>query len=198
MRFFVISIRSLFNKLTYIFAAAVVLGLMIAVSYAQDDAMRQAEKPTASPTAAMPQETPAPAVVTHTPRPTPTPLTPFISSLRGVKINMTKDEVRDILGKPDVSDKAGLFYQFSKTRSAQIGLDSKGVVRTIAFLYMDGDKEAMSYSEVFGPDAVPVPKKNGTIYKMVRYPNDHFWITYSMTNPGLKSITVVTMRRIGN
>jgi len=149
----------------------------------------------------MPEMTPAPQLspaVTMTPAPSPTPLGPFVTALKGISINMTRDQVKEVLGSPSVSDKTGVLYEFSKTHSAQIGLDSKGKVRTIALIYMDGDTGPMSYTDVFGPDAVPVPKKSGNIYKLVRYPADHFWISYSMTNPGSKPMTVVTMRRIGN
>ena len=77
-----------------------------------------------------------------------------------------------------------------------LGLDTKSKVRTIALLFMDGDPKAMSFADVFGPDAKAYPKKNGSIYKMVRYPAAGYWVSYSLTNPTKNAMTVVTMRKM--
>jgi len=140
---------------------------------------------------AMPDPTPASIAMS-----TPTPVMPVITSLKGVTVGMSKDEVKDLLGKPKSSDKTSMLYSFSKTETAQIGLDTKSKVRTIALLFMDGDPKAMSFADVFGPDAKAYPKKNGSIYKMVRYPAAGYWVSYSLTNPTKNAMTVVTMRKM--
>lgn len=131
------------------------------------------------------------------PKRTPSPLTPYIEDLKGVAINMTADQAIEKLGKPKVSDKAGMYFQFSGTDSAQVGLDAKHKVRTVALIYRTGSADAMQPEDVFGPDVLIVPKKDGSIYKMVRYPSAGFWIAYSKTG-GSKPMTTVTMRRIGS
>jgi hypothetical protein len=146
--------------------------------------------PDASP-APLPSATPMAA-----PRPSPTPTGPFVSDLKGVKVGMTKKEVEGVLGRARVSDDAGMYYSFSDTQSAQIGLDSEGKVRTIALLFSEGDKHAMSYTDVFGPGTPPAPDANGNVYQMVRYPSAGFWISYSLTNTADSPMTVITMRRI--
>ena len=47
--------------------------------------------------------------------------------------------------------------------------------------------------EVLGVEITP--KKNGTIYKLVRYPDAGYWVAYSRT-AGKSPIVSVTMRKI--
>lgn len=128
--------------------------------------------------------------------PTPTPVEPFVTELRGVSIGMTRDEVKDKLGKPKVSDKAGMYFELAKNESAQIGIDAKGLVRTVALIYANGDSDAPKFEDIFGPDVAMVKKKDGSVYKLVRYRSAGFWIAYSRS-AGKKAMTTVTMRRIG-
>lgn len=132
------------------------------------------------------------ALVTPTPRPA---REPAIRDLRGVSIDMTLDVAKEKLGKPKVADKAGLYYEFSKSESAQIGIDDKKKVRTIALIFSYDSSNIPTFAEVFGPDVPMVEKKDGSIYKMVRYPKDGFWIAYSRA-AGMKPMTIITMRRI--
>jgi hypothetical protein len=131
-----------------------------------------------------------------TPAPTPVPaLQPAIHDLRGASIDMTLEEVKEKLGKPKITDKTGLFYEFSKGETAQIGIDEKKKVRTIALIFASDSSNIPSYAEVFGPDVPLVPKQDGSIYKMVRYPKSGYWIAYSRS-AGKQPITIITMRRI--
>ncbi|MEP6944474.1 MAG: hypothetical protein ABJA02_01045 [Acidobacteriota bacterium] len=150
---------------------------------------------------AMPTPTPSESVSpTSTPQATPSPaptrLMPFIKDLQGVPIGMPRKEVEKNLGSAKVSDKAGLYYEFSKTHSAQIGFDADSNVRTVALIFTGGDKSAPAFADVFGADVSSSPNANGGIYKMVRYPEAGFWVSYSVTNPGPQATTVVTMRRM--
>ena len=121
---------------------------------------------------------------------------PLITDLKGVKIGMTKDEVKEKLGKPSTGDKTGLVYTISKIETAQIGLDSKGNVRTVALIYSDEDANAPKFADIFGPDVPMETKKNGSVYKLVRYPSAGFWIAYSRSIVDKKPLTTITMRKI--
>ncbi len=121
---------------------------------------------------------------------------PVITDLKGIKIGMTKDEVREKLGKPSTSDKSSMVYTLSKIETAQIGLNSKGNVRTIALIYTHEDANTPKFSDDFGPDVPMETKKNGSVYKLVRYPSAGFWIAYSRSIIDKKPLTTITMRKL--
>ncbi|MEO6051602.1 MAG: hypothetical protein ABIP78_09770 [Pyrinomonadaceae bacterium] len=128
----------------------------------------------------------------------PLPMAPAISSLKGVSVGMTKDEVKEALGKPKMSDKTSMNYTFSKTETAQIRFDEKGKARTIAVIYTNGDETAPSFSDIFGPDVPLVKGKNGSEYKLIRYRDVGYYVAYSRTIVSKKAMTVITMRKLAN
>ena len=101
----------------------------------------------------------------------PSQLAPAISSLKGVSVGMTKAEVKDVLGKPKMSDKTSMNYTFSKTETAQIGFNEKEKVRTIAVIYQKGDETDPSFSDIFSHDVPLVEGINGGVVKLIRYHN---------------------------
>lgn len=121
---------------------------------------------------------------------------PVITDLKGIKFGMTKDEVREKLGKPSTADKSSMVYTLSKIETAQIGLNSKGNVRTIALIFTNEDANTPKFSDVFGPDVPMETKKNGSVYKLVRYPSAGFWIAYSRSIIDKKPLTTITMRKL--
>ncbi len=126
----------------------------------------------------------------------PSQLAPAVSSLKGVSVGMTKNEVKEVLGKPKMSDKTSMNYTFSKTETAQIGFNEKEKVRTIAVIYTNGDETAPSFSDIFGPDVPRVEGKNGSIYKLIRYHSAGYYVAYSRTMVSKKPMTVITMRKL--
>jgi len=128
----------------------------------------------------------------------PLQIAPAISDLKGVSVGMTKDEVKEVLGKPKMSDKTSMNYTFSKTETAQIGFNEQGKARTIAVIYTDGDETAPSFLDIFGPDVPLVEGKNGGVYKLIRYRNAGFYVAYSRTMVSKKPMTVITMRKLAN
>ena len=120
---------------------------------------------------------------------------PFLSELKGISIGMSPDEVLKRLGKPKASDKSGMLFSLAKNELAQIGLGPKGMVRTIALIYEDGNENAPDLEDIFGPAVDVAKNEDGSVYKMVRYDNVGFWLAYSRTG-GEDPLTTVTMRRI--
>jgi hypothetical protein len=92
-----------------------------------------------------------------------------------------------------VQDDSGLLFSLSGGDSVQIGLDENKHVRTVAEIYAAGSKNAPSLKEVFGPDEQEV---SGDTYKMERYSDAGYWVSYSRSNSKDKPIVVVTMRKI--
>ena len=121
---------------------------------------------------------------------------PAITDLKGVSVGMTRAEVREVLGKPQVSGKASMNYKFSKTSTAQIGFDPAGKVRTIALIYMNGDATAPSFADVFGPDVPMVEKEDGSVYNLLRYKTAGYYVAYSKTMVSKKPMVVITMRKL--
>jgi len=118
---------------------------------------------------------------------------PAVRTVRDVQLGMSLDDVKKKLGKPDVQDDTGVLFSLSGGDSVQIALDEKKEVKVVAAIYAPGSKIAPSLKDIFGPDAVDA---TGDTYKMERYPDAGYWISYSRSNSQDKPIVVVTMRKI--
>lgn len=141
------------------------------------------------------------AILTLGQEPTPVPGsgvptdTPFVNQLKGISIGMTPDEVVEKLGKPKASDDAGMLFSLAKNEMAQIGIGPKGKVRAIALIYEDGDENAPSIKDVFGQGVDAVENEDGSIYKMIRYEKEGFWMAFSRSGDK-KPLTTVMLRQI--
>lgn len=121
-------------------------------------------------------------------------LSPILTNYKEIKIGTPAEEVRDKLGKAIIDDKDGFFYD-KDGEMVQIRLDKDKKVRLIAITYTDKNKNAPSYSEVFGTDAASATKPDGSIYNLVRYPAAGYWVVYSRT-AGDKPVVTVTMQKM--
>lgn len=128
----------------------------------------------------------------QTPGMTQTTPEPSYTNYRGVTIGMSTAAAREKLGSPKSKDKQQDFFVFSKKESAQL-VYLNGKVRTVSVDYVGADSGAPTPMEVLG---VEIPaKKNGAVYKLIRYPAAGYWVAYSRT-AGKKPIVTVTMRRL--
>jgi hypothetical protein len=123
----------------------------------------------------------------------PQVLKPAVDSVRDIELGMTVEQVKAKLGKPDVEDKTGLYFTLDKGDSVQIGLDADKKVRTVAAIYGAGSKDAPSFTDIFGTDAAA---PEGDVYKLERYPDAGYWVSYSRTNSKDKPVTVIMLRKI--
>ncbi|CAN5538912.1 hypothetical protein BH10ACI3_BH10ACI3_02180 [soil metagenome] len=122
-------------------------------------------------------------------------MTPFVTDLKGISIGMSSDEVLEKLGKPKVKDDAGMLFSLGKKEAVQIGIGTKGLVRTIALIYEDGNRNAPVFEDIFGSTVEKNENEDGSVYKMIRYDDDGFWLAYSQT-AGDSTFTTLTMGRI--
>jgi len=120
-------------------------------------------------------------------------LQPRTAEYRSIKIGTTSEEVRNKLGKATIDDKDGFYYRFSDEEFAQIRLDPENNVRLIAVTY--SGKNAPKVTDVFGNKVKVETKPDGSIYKLVRYPNAGYWLAYSSTASENPTITV-TMQEL--
>ncbi|MCE7963277.1 MAG: hypothetical protein DYH05_12370 [Acidobacteria bacterium ACB1] len=118
-----------------------------------------------------------------------------MSEFRGIKIGMSKDDVKKTIDKdPVVSDDSGFYYVFSDTESAQISLDDKKKVRAIAVMYSAVDASTPKLTDVLGKDATVKPAADGQVYDMVRYPEAGFWISYNRSGGDSPRVTIMIQR----
>ena len=118
---------------------------------------------------------------------------PNVNAVGGIELGMTAKQVKEKLGKAEVEDATGLVFDLDNGVSMQIGLDEDKKVRTVAATYPDASKGAPSITDIFGSS---VEKSDGDVYKMERYPEAGFWISYSRTNSKEKPMTIIMMRKI--
>jgi|GraSoiStandDraft_46_1057282.scaffolds.fasta_scaffold324029_2 hypothetical protein len=126
----------------------------------------------------------------------PAIVAPAVSDLRGISIGMAADEVRNKLGKPDTGDDAGMYYTFDNGESMQLALDPNKKVSMIAEMYSGKDAKAPELQEIFGSDNSVQPTAEGKVYKMIRYPDAGFWITYSRLNLQAGPLTTITIKKM--
>jgi hypothetical protein len=118
---------------------------------------------------------------------------PLYRGYKNVEIGMAQEKVREILGKPrDDGDDQDLFV-FDDDEMTQVFYDAKATVRAISTAYMKDLDDAPTPLMVIGDEVVP--DENGSIYKMVRYPEAGYWVSYDRTG-GENRIVTVTMQKI--
>ncbi len=125
-----------------------------------------------------------------TPAPAPEPV---YKDYRGATIGMSAKEVRDKLDHLRHKGKAEDDFDFSNGETAQIYYDSKGNARVISVTYFGKKSDAPTPQAVLGGD-VPA-KKNGSVYKLVRYPQAGYWVAYNRT-AGDSPLVTVTMQKL--
>ena len=113
---------------------------------------------------------------------------------RKVSIGMAADEVESAWGEPKIKDESGFLYNLSDHETAQIEVGPDKKVTAIAIMYKEGEG-APSLAEVFGAGATADRQPNGTIYKMVRYADAGYWISY-YEGSGDNAVTTVTIRKL--
>jgi len=122
-------------------------------------------------------------------------LQPVLTDYKEIKIGTTAEEVRDKLGKAKIDDKDGFYYEISDDEFAQIRVDKDKKVRVLSITYSDKNKNTPKYRDVFGVDAVEAAKPDGSVYKLIRYPEAGYWVAYSRT-AGDKPTVTVTMQKM--
>ncbi len=121
---------------------------------------------------------------------------PFYTNYKEIRVGTTAKEVRSNLGKAKIDDKDGFYYKLSDDQFVQIRIDKAKKVRLLSVSYRKIDEDTPSLTDIFGPEAEAVPKKDGSLYKFVRYPEAGFWIAYTRTG-GDKPMVTVTMQKMG-
>ena len=120
---------------------------------------------------------------------------PVWQSYKGIQIGMTADEVRAKLGAAKSEDETGFFYIFSETENAQFLLDKDKKVRTVSVVFTADNIASPKFADVFGNTAEMEAKPDGSIFKMVRYEDAGYWVSYSRM-AGEKAMVVVMIQKM--
>ena len=112
---------------------------------------------------------------------------PIFREYRGVRLGMTMEEARTKLGTAAMQSDDLDFYVFTENETAQIAYNPAHKVVTISVDYTNG-VGAPDYRTVVGADILARP--DGSLYKMVEYQAEGFWVSY---NKSAGTVPVVTV-----
>jgi hypothetical protein len=124
-----------------------------------------------------------------------TPAAPLYSEFKGVKIGTSRDEARKMLGNPREKDKQQDFFLLSDRERARVYYDDKGAATAVIVTYVGKSGDIPTPKAILGTE--PEQKPDGSIYKIVYYPEAGYWIAYSRT-AGDNPLTIITMQRIAS
>ena len=117
---------------------------------------------------------------------------PLYHDYKGIQIDMSQEEARKKLGAPSDKGDAQDFYLFSEQETAQVYYREKKVF-AISVTYMGAKTPAPGPKDVIGTELEP--SADGRIYKIVRYPQAGYWVSYSRIS-GDEPMITVTMQKI--
>jgi outer membrane protein assembly factor BamE (lipoprotein component of BamABCDE complex) len=120
---------------------------------------------------------------------------PVWQAYKGIGIGATADQVREKLGAPKSEDAEGFFYVFSETENAQFLLDANKKVRTVSVVFTAEHGAAPKFTDVFGNSVEQQAKPDGSIFKMVKYMDAGYWVSYSRM-AGEKAMVIVMIQKM--
>ena len=167
---------SVFMRFTRISLCLVALGLFVAILGSVANV--QAQKTRSRTTSAFTEST--------------TTQQPLYSEYRGVRIGMSVSETRAKLGTPTQTVENLDFYVVTNTETAQIFYDATQKVSAISIDYVGDHDGAPAYKDVVGTDIHVNP--DGSMYKLVRYDQLGFWVSYNRTSTVVPIVTVTIQR----
>ena len=118
---------------------------------------------------------------------------PLFIEYKGVSIGMGMDEARKKLGEPTDKSDVQDFFVFSEKESCQVYYDKVHKVMAVSINYVGDGSGAPLPKVVLGTEIET--KADGAMYKMIRYPDSGYWVSYNKTG-GEDPLVTVTMQKI--
>ena len=120
---------------------------------------------------------------------------PVWQAYKGVGIGTTEAEVRQKLGAPKSQNGNDWSYVFSDNETVEVMLDAQKKVRAVTVMYSEDYQNPPKFEDVFGKGVTVEPKPDGMIYKLVRYTDAGYWVSYSRL-AGEKEMVVVMIQKL--
>ncbi len=117
---------------------------------------------------------------------------PAFHDYKGVRIGMSAEEARKLLGSPVDKDDKQDVYSFNDNEQCQVYYDNAKKVFAVSVTYLATDA-APAPKTVLGSDADA--KQDGSLYKMIRFPKVGYWVSYTRTS-GDAPMTIIAMQKI--
>jgi hypothetical protein len=117
---------------------------------------------------------------------------PPFHEYKGVRLGMTADEARKLLGVPTDKDDKQDFYSFNEKESCQVYYDETKKVFAVSVTYLGGNTVPAPKS-ILGADADS--RQDGSLYKMIRFPKVGYWVSYTRTS-GAEPMTIIAIQKI--
>ena len=133
---------------------------------------------------------------TSSPGPIPAATPGTYSGYKGVKIGMSTDDARKLLGLPKEKGDVQDYFVYSDNETAQVVYDNTHQVITVSVTYIGKISSVPTPKDIFGEDAAAKP--DGSIMKMVRYPKNGYWISYNRTAGDDPIVMITTQKIFGN
>ena len=118
---------------------------------------------------------------------------PPFSDYKGVRIGMSTEEAKVKLGPPTREFENQSLYVISETETAQLFFDNTRKIIAISVDYLGDKSGAPDYKAIVGENIQVKP--DGSMYKLVRYEQLGFWVSFNRT-AGVLPIITVTIQKI--
>jgi hypothetical protein len=120
---------------------------------------------------------------------------PAWQSYKGITIGMTTAEVKQKLGGAKSETADDWSYKFSDTETAEIILDAGKKVRAVTVMFSEDHQNPPKFEDVFGKGAKAEPKSDGSVYKLIRFTDAGYWVSYSRL-AGDKAMVIVMIQKL--
>jgi hypothetical protein len=117
---------------------------------------------------------------------------PPFSAYKGVRIGMTAEEARKLLGSPTDKDDKQEVFAVSDEESCQVYYDAAKKVSAVSITFFSS-KAVPTAKAVLGEE--PEAKQDGSFTKLIRFPKAGYWVSYTRTS-GDAPMTIIAMQRI--
>ncbi len=117
---------------------------------------------------------------------------PPFREYKGVRIGMTADEARKLLGNPTDKDDKQEVFAVSDNESCQVYYDAAKKVSAVSITYFS-TKAVPAPKSVLGEE--PEAKPDGSFTKLIRFPKAGYWVSYTRTS-GDSPMIIIAMQKI--
>ncbi|HEX7316848.1 MAG TPA: hypothetical protein VF297_23305 [Pyrinomonadaceae bacterium] len=117
---------------------------------------------------------------------------PPFSSYKGVRIGMSAEEARKLLGNPTDKDDKQEVFAVSEEESCQVYYDAAKKVSAVSITYFSA-KAVPAVKAVLGEE--PEAKQDGSFSKLIRFPKAGYWVSYTRTS-GDSPMIIIAMQKI--